>query len=198
MAPGYWRQNFYDALLGRKSHGGGVVSPVSLRDSQGATWIVGLGTTPIKMNKYHISPSLLLIAGLAFPTALFGGSSSDYAAEFKAMDRNGDGKISPEEHATQAKSMFETMDTNKDGIVTAAEMEASHSKITGRKEAKTEMTAAEKIKAIDTNADGMLSAAEHANGAKSMFQKMDTDGDGYLTLAEFEAGHKKTLHKAAN
>ncbi len=113
------------------------------------------------------------------------------------MDRNGDGKISSNEHAAQAKSRFETMDANRDGIVTAAEMEAAHSKITGKKEAKTEMTAAEKIKTIDTNADGMLSAAEHASGAKSMFQKMDTDGDGYLTQAEYEAGHKKMMHKKA-
>ena len=94
--------------------------------------------------------------------------------------------------------MFQSMDANKDGIVTAAEMDAVHQKTTGKKESKTDMTTAEKIKAIDTNADGMLSAAEHASGSKAKFEKMDTDGDGFLTQAELDAGHKKMMRKATD
>ena len=53
-------------------------------------------------------------------------------AQFNAMDVNGDGKLSPEEHAAGAKRMFDTMDANKDGTVTADEMDAAHEKITGQ------------------------------------------------------------------
>jgi hypothetical protein len=41
------------------------------------------------------------------------------------MDTNGDGKISRAEHAAGAKQMFAQCDANRDGIVTAAEMDAA-------------------------------------------------------------------------
>ena len=92
--------------------------------------------------------------------------------------------------------MFEKMDTNADGKVTAAEMTAAKQNLTGKKAEKGEMTAAEKIKTIDTNGDGVLTADEHQAGAQSMFDKMDTDHDGYLTKSEMKAGHEKYMHKA--
>src|SRR5262245_49071379 len=82
-------------------------------------------------------------------------------AELQSMDKNGDGKISPEEHAAGAKHMFETMDANKDGKVTPAEMDQARVKITGSKAAPDELSSAEKIKAIDTDGDGIITAVEH-------------------------------------
>jgi hypothetical protein len=67
--------------------------------------------------------------------------------------------------------------------------------ITGNAAQKSDMSSADKIKAIDTNADGMLSADEHATGSKAMFEKMDADKDGTLTKAEFDAGHAAMLKK---
>ena len=117
---------------------------------------------------------------------------------FQMMDANGDGKISPAEHAAGAMMMFQKMDANGDGKVTPAEMDAFHDKMTAGKKAKPmEMSSAEKIKAMDTNNDGVLSSEEHAAGAKMMFDKMDTDKDGYLTKAELEAGHAKLMNKTA-
>jgi Ca2+-binding EF-hand superfamily protein len=129
------------------------------------------------------------------PSAAFADNPK---AGFESMDANGDGKISPDEHAASASRMFEKMDTNADGKVTAAEMTAAHQNMTGKKAEKGELTAAEKIKIIDTNGDGVLTADEHATGAKAMFDKMDTDEDSYLTKAELKAGHQKYMHKTSS
>ena len=117
------------------------------------------------------------------------------AAQFKAMDANHDGRLSPDEHAAGAKKMFDAMDADKDGKVTAAEMDAAHQKMTGKKAAANDLSSAEKIKAIDKNGDGILTADEHAAGSKAMFDRMDTDKDGFLSEAELAAGHARMLHK---
>jgi Ca2+-binding EF-hand superfamily protein len=117
------------------------------------------------------------------------------ATEFKAMDSNGDGKVSREEHAAGARSMFEKMDADRDGKVTAAEMEAAHRAIAGGDAAKDELSAAEKIKAVDQDGDGVLTAAEHAQASRAMFDTMDANHDGALTPQEMAAGHAAKLKK---
>jgi Ca2+-binding EF-hand superfamily protein len=67
-------------------------------------------------------------------------------------------------------SQFEGMDANRDGKVTAAEMDAAQQTITGRK---------------------------HEQGSKGMFEKMDKNRDGYLSKQEFDAGHA-ALTKSAS
>jgi Ca2+-binding EF-hand superfamily protein len=145
----------------------------------------------MKKSAMNLLGGLAVVCSFA-PVALAGGGEwSD--REFKMMDTNGDGKISADEHAAGAKTMFAKMDENKDGKVTSAEMDASHEKVTGAKAHKGSMNAVDKIKAIDTNNDGVLTAEEHAAGAKMMFDKMDTDKDGYLSKTEMEAGHKAMM-----
>jgi Ca2+-binding EF-hand superfamily protein len=136
----------------------------------------------------------LMLPGLALANEAKAGGHD----MFQMMDTNGDGKISPAEHAAGAMMMFQKMDANGDGKVTAAEMDAFHAKMmAGQKAKPMEMSAADKIKVMDTNGDGVLSSEEHAAGAKMMFDKMDTDKDGYLTKAELEAGHAKMMTKTA-
>jgi Ca2+-binding EF-hand superfamily protein len=117
------------------------------------------------------------------------------ASGMEGMDTNGDGKISPAEHAAGAARMFEAMDANKDGKVTAAEMDAAHEQVTGQKAVKGELTAADKIKVIDADGDGVLTAEEHAAGSRKMFATMDTDKDGFVSKQELAAGHAKMLNK---
>ena len=38
-------------------------------------------------------------------------------AHFKEMDPNGNGKLSPHEHAAGSRKMFDRMDADKDGFV---------------------------------------------------------------------------------
>ena len=96
-----------------------------------------------------------------------------------------------------ADAEFKTTDTNKDGKVTAAEMDAAHQRVTGKKAGKSDMSAADKIKVVDTDGDGILTVEEHGAGSRAMFAKMDTDKDGSLTKTELAAGHASMMKKPA-
>jgi len=151
----------------------------------------------MKSSRMHRLSRAAMICSLVFSSAAFADHMGG-ADKFAAMDTNGDGKISAEEHAAAAKRMFDAMDTDHDGKVTAAEMTAAHAKnesTMGAKSEHSEMSSADKIKAIDTNGDGVISAEEHAAGSRAMFERMDTDKDGFLSRAEWDAGHAKLMHK---
>lgn len=141
-----------------------------------------------------IAVSAALVASLAMARGNPAGATDK---EFAMMDTNKDGKISAAEHALAAKSMFEKMDRNQDGKVTAAEMTAAHKAVTGRAAKKSDMSAADKIKAVDSNGDGILTAEEHATGSMLMFAQMDADSDGFLSKEELTAGHASMMKKPA-
>lgn len=140
---------------------------------------------------------LPIIAALAIlpATVMANPSPASSAAEFRRMDTNKDGRVSPEEHAIGAQQMFADMDINKDGKVTFAEMDGAHGGVEGAKANPHAISSAEKIKMIDTDGDGVLSAEEHRIGAAGMFGKMDTGKDGFLSMDEIAAGHRAMLMK---
>lgn len=101
-----------------------------------------------------------------------------------AMDSDGDGLISVKEHAAGAKAMFERMDADHDGHVTAAEMDAGHAMMmkpgAGMRGGPSmpgkgmgAMPAGGMMGRMDSNRDGAVTAQEHAAGAKAMFDKRD-------------------------
>lgn len=58
-------------------------------------------------------------------TALFAGTAvAGDADKFRAMDTDGDGRVTSAEHAAGARQMFDSMDANRDGAVTMEEMKA--------------------------------------------------------------------------
>ena len=118
---------------------------------------------------------------------------SSAEAEMRFMDTDHDGKVSAMEHTVGAKKMFETMDGNKNGTVTASEMDASVRMMMGAHRPKETLSSAEKIKVVDTDQDGELSAEEHFTGSREMFSRMDTDNNRSLTLAEIQAGHDNMM-----
>lgn len=139
------------------------------------------------------SKAFALIAGALL--SLQAVANPEIDKEFSAMDADHDGKVSAAEHAAGAKAMFDKMDANHDGKVTAAEMTAAHKAITGQHAARSDMSAADKIKVVDSDGDGVLTADEHAKGSASMFAKMDANKDGFLSREEMAAGHAGMMKK---
>ncbi|MEN9361629.1 MAG: hypothetical protein RL095_3164 [Verrucomicrobiota bacterium] len=118
--------------------------------------------------------------------------------EVKPVDKDGDGKFSFDEFTdgldeatkTALKPMFEKFDTDKDGFLTMAEIQAQ-GKAAGGKQLE--------IKPVDKDGDGKFSFEEFADGisdeslkgaAKQAFDQLDADKDGFVTMAELQS-HKK-------
>ena len=89
------------------------------------------------------------VLALSLMAAAFAGSAWAHGDKdkFRTMDSNGDGMISAAEHAAGAQKMFEQMDADHDGSVTAAEMDAGHAKMKDRDDDMHGMKAGEKAKA---------------------------------------------------
>jgi Ca2+-binding EF-hand superfamily protein len=106
----------------------------------------------------------------------------------KRLDKDGDGKISLAEAqaAPRFAQRFEQIDANKDGFVTADELEAAH-----------QARAQAHFQRIDTDGDGRISLAEAQANAPRLaghFAQVDTNQDGFITPEElhaaFQAHHK--------
>lgn len=103
------------------------------------------------------------------------------------MDINKDGKIAKSEAKGHLLEKFDTIDSNKDGFVTEAELEANKPK---REE-------------MDTNKDGKISKSEAKGHLLEKFDTIDTDKDGFLSEAEMKTckdeksckGKKKSCSK---
>ncbi|KRG42881.1 hypothetical protein ARC78_07800 [Stenotrophomonas pictorum JCM 9942] len=54
------------------------------------------------------------------------------ADRIRMMDGDGDGKLSAPEYAAATKKMFDSTDTDKNGMISRAEMEASHKPMAAR------------------------------------------------------------------
>jgi len=141
----------------------------------------------MNITKKKITVLACSFALCGLPSAVAGNDADKH---FKKMDADGDGRITRAEHAVGAKLMFTECDANRDGVVTAAEMDAAMA-LKGEKPGKGDKSSAEKIRVIDQNGDGKLTTAEHDAGTEKMFSKMDTNGDGALSKQECDAGMKE-------
>lgn len=109
------------------------------------------------------------------------GSSED---RFKAMDTDGDGKISKAEFEAAVTARFMDADVNHDGKVTLEGMKQAREKRRAEREKRF-------FDSLDTNHDGVISQDEIKAHADMMFAKLDTKKTGSLSADELKAGHGK-------
>jgi hypothetical protein len=99
----------------------------------------------------------------------------------RQLDRDGDGRVSRDEHAGITRTTFDAMDADHDGYVTVAEMDAVRRNLYG------DGRSATQIASLDRDHDGRMSLDEHAAATRAGFDQADGDHDGFLTLHELEA-----------
>lgn len=108
------------------------------------------------------------------------------AFDFATVDANKDGKVTPEEIDAFRAAEITAADTDGDGLMSAAELSATHLK---RLEGRANEMAQKMIERMDSDKDGKLSTAEMLarKAPKTMFERIDTDNDGALSEAEIAA-----------
>lgn len=137
-----------------------------------------------------------LIASLGFVLAV--GSATAQADQkprqmtFEQLDANADGNVTRDEMVDHRRLQFNRADTDKDGFVSLAELEAQ-----GVERAR--QRAAGMMERMDADSDGKISQDEITANRRSdkLFKRADIDGDGAVTRAEFDAAAAK-MHARRN
>lgn len=114
---------------------------------------------------------------------------------FDTIDADKDGKLSYAELEANRKAEFDAADANKDGTLSAEELSA-------RALARFQEKLAERTQAMldnmDNDGNGSLSADEMGDGpGMRNFARIDSDNDGFITKEEIQAGmkqHRKRGH----
>lgn len=97
-------------------------------------------------------------------------------------DRNDDGALSLDEYRAEARAAFDAMDADRNGSVSAAEMDEAEPQAEG------ELSAAQKIALVDGNEDAVLSLDEYEDDVEVRFDRIDANGDDRLGADELRSG----------
>ena len=98
-------------------------------------------------------------------------SSASVDDRFSSWDRDRNDQLTLDEYRSEARADFDAMDDDRNGNITAEEMEEVDPQSDG------EMSTAQKIALYDTNEDGVLSLDEHENAVEERFGQIDTNDD---------------------
>ena len=110
---------------------------------------------------------------------------------FEEVDTNGDGFLSQAELEAHGAARFATADTNGDGVLSADELQAA---MEARAADRAKRGSEKMIERMDANGDGVLSQDEmkpRGDRTARMFERLDKDGDGQISKEEFEAAREK-------
>jgi hypothetical protein len=116
------------------------------------------------------------------------------AFDFATLDADKDGKVTQAELDAAHAARVAEVDANKDGLLSGDELAAMHLKMMAER---ANTMAAEMVTRMDTDGDKLLSAAEMAvrPGSDRMFGMIDADGDGAITQAEADAAKEKMAER---
>ena len=116
------------------------------------------------------------------------GRGAMLAEMFDSMDADKDGKLTYAEMEAHRKAEFDAADTNKDGSLSADELSA---RALARFQEKLADRTQAMLNNMDNDSSGSLSADEMGEGpGMRNFAKIDADNDGAITKEEIQAGMK--------
>jgi len=120
------------------------------------------------------------------------GQGRPHAAQsFQELDKNQDGKLTRDELPERTADRIMAADTDGDGTVTQAELEAGRERMGGRRGGLGRTDPAQMFADLDKNQDGKLAKNELSERMAERMMAADTNGDGAITKAEFEAAWEK-------
>jgi len=137
------------------------------------------------------------------------GNRQGIAALVERMDKNGDGRVTPdevpEERRDRFKSMLGRFDKNKDGALSKEEVASARpdKKESTSSSAETPAggrdlnQARQRMKEADKNGDGKLSKEEMPERMAPLFGVLDKDKDGLVDSSELRAGLEQMRERAA-
>lgn len=107
---------------------------------------------------------------------------------FRQLDTDGDRKIAFTEIQAARAKLFDRMDTNRDGILDAGEMQAAAARLeAGREKAAGARLANPRAPGMDSNGDGRIARAEFAAFVPDRLLKADRNNDRMLSLPELRS-----------
>ncbi|WP_208348459.1 EF-hand domain-containing protein [Pseudaestuariivita rosea] len=108
-------------------------------------------------------------------------NASGQGVSFEILDTNGDGQLTQAELQAQHERRFEAADQDGNGVLSESELQAMSAQRSSRL-----------LDRFDRDNDGQLSLAEMPNrGNGRMFRRIDQDGDGTLSKAEYQAAQDR-------
>jgi len=94
------------------------------------------------------------------------------------FDTNNDGTVTRAELEAGLRQNFWQADTNRDGRLDPDEVAVANQR-------RIDLDQSTAIPLIDWNQDGYVDFSEFAAGARSQFEQLDLNGDGQVTIDEF-------------
>jgi EF hand len=116
-----------------------------------------------------------------------GGHRGGGMHQLASADANNDGNITREEFLARPNQMFERLDDNSDGVISANERPQRGERGERGGEQRAERPDRPNP---DTNGDGAFSPAEYTAMGAGMFERLDANDDGRVTQEEARAGRR--------
>lgn len=146
-----------------------------------------------KLNGNKLTGSALIVATVLMGAAAFAqdqqgpeGRGMGPMFDFSTLDADKDGKVTKAELDAQKTARFTEADTNKDGKLSAEELTAARDAMIAKRKAD---RLADMVAKMDKDGDGMIAIDELPSppNADRMFDRIDTDKDGAISQAEADA-----------
>lgn len=129
--------------------------------------------------------SAAIVAGLAVESHAAGDHRHGAGLNFEEVDANADGLLSVEELQAHRAARFAATDTDGNGALSRAEIEA---RMLANQDERRVKFLDRMFDRRDANADGQLTLDEMASDRTArMFERADENGDGQISRAEYDA-----------